>query len=147
MGEPSAGAEPAAAPVAARHRPWSTLLLLLCVLQVLTAVAGGTVLMVVQGAPLGAATVAAMVTAAVPAGLAVWVGVGRRRADAGLPRTLREAALVGFVLAVVLVVVEIVSLAGVLAGVTTLGSPFGLAALALSLGLVGVTARTASTAV
>ncbi|WP_225753855.1 hypothetical protein [Actinotalea sp. Marseille-Q4924] len=129
-----------------QHRPWSTVLLAVCLVQLSTVVAGGTVLMVVRAAAFEAATATAMVAAAVPAGLAVWVGIGRRRADAGRPRTLREAALAGVVLASLSAIVEVVSLAGVLAGVTTLESAFGLGALALTLAVVPLAARTASAA-
>ncbi|EYR62870.1 hypothetical protein N866_04660 [Actinotalea ferrariae CF5-4] len=131
-------------PSAERHRPWSTLLLSACALQLGVAVAGGTVLTVVQDAPFGAATALAMVAAAVPAALVVWVATGRRRADAGRPRTLREAALAGVVLATVAAILEAVSLAGVLAGVTTLGSAFGLGVLLLSVVVAGLAARTAA---
>lgn len=146
MTGPVTGTTGLPAPSTARHRPWSTLLLAVCIAQVATAVTGGTVLMVVRDASFGAATAAAMISAAVPAGIAVWVVVGRRRADAGRPRTLRDAALAGFVLAVLTAVVELVSLAGVLAGVTTLDSAFGLASLLLTLGLATLAARTAATA-
>lgn len=146
MTGPATGTTGLRAPSATRHRPWSTLLLVVCIAQVATAVTGGTVLMVVRDASFGAATAAAMISAAVPAGIAVWVVVGRRRADGGRPRTLRDAALAGFVLAVLTAVVELVSLAGVLAGVTTLDSAFGLASLLLTLGLAALAARTAATA-
>ncbi|MBC7290584.1 MAG: hypothetical protein H5T83_04500 [Actinotalea sp.] len=136
-----------AVPAPVRHRPWSTLLLAICVVQLATVVAGGTVLMMVRDAPFETATAAAMVAAAVPAGLAVWIVVGRRRADVGRPRTLRDAALAGAVLAVVAAVVELVSLAGVLAGVTTLESAFGLATLVLTVAVAGLAARTAAAAV
>nr|WP_297429026.1 hypothetical protein [uncultured Actinotalea sp.] len=144
MTGPATGTTSSAAPPVARHRPWSTLLLAVCVTQVATAVAGGTVLMVVRDAAFGTATAAAMVSAAVPAGMAVWVWIGRQRADADRPRTLRTAALTGFVLATLTAIVELVSLAGVLAGVTTLDSGFGLASLLLTVALGALSARTAS---
>lgn len=134
------------APSGTRHRPWSTILLAVCLAQVATAIAGGTVLMMVRDASFGTATAAAMISAAVPAGIAVWVGIGRRRADEGRPRTLRHAALTGFVLASLTAVVELVSLAGVLAGLTTLDSAFGLASLVLTIALASLALRTASAA-
>lgn len=145
MTGPATGTTGLPAPSATRHRPWSTVLLTICVVQVATAVTGGTVLMVVRDASFGAATAAAMVSAAVPAGMAVWVGVGRRRADGGRPGTLRTAALTGVALASLAAIVELVSLAGVLAGVTTLDSAFGLATLLLMIALAALSARTAAT--
>lgn len=146
MSEPSAAPATTAPSSRTRHRPWSTILLTVCLVQVATATAGGTVLVMVRDASFGAATAAAMISAAVPAGMAVWVGIGRRRADAGRPRTLRDAALTGFVLASLTAIVELVSLAGVLAGLTTLDSAFGLGSLVLTIALAALALRTASAA-
>lgn len=146
MPEHSAAPAATTAPPGTRHRPWSTVLLAVYVAQVAVAVTGGTVLVMVEDASFGAATATAMVSAAIPAGMTVWVGVGRRRADAGRPRTLRDAALAGFVLATVIAIIELASLARVLAGLTTLQSAFGLASLVLTLALAGLALRTASAA-
>jgi hypothetical protein len=127
------------------HRPWSTALLAVHLAQTALVLAGGVVRTVAEGASVATGTAATTVAAALPAGMALWVAVGRRRADTGRPRALRDAAVVGLTVAAILAIVQVASLAQVIAGLTVLEVVHGLAVLAVTITVAGLALRTAST--
>lgn len=128
------------------HRPWSTALLAVHLAQTALVLVGGVVRTVAEGTSVATGTAATTVAAALPAGMALWVAVGRRRADAGRPRVLRDAAVAGFTVAAIFAIVQVASLAGVIAGLTVLEVVHGVVLLAVTITVAGLALRTASAA-